>query len=430
MDILTYTLKSIAFAITEPYMALMLLMLAFILYRKNLKTAMMQKMIIGETVDSAFELTISQVVIGIFAGCAASIIMSFLGVVFDQGSAVELMFLASLLFMFYNPRFVCFAYSGAILGLISIAMGYIANYTGVPGWDVLKLDIPALMTLVAVLHLVEGVVVTFDGKRGSVPVFTNREENIIGGFALQRYWAIPIAIFFMIQDKSIVSSAWQVPTPDWWPIIKTFVPLDVLKNALLMLVPFYGILGYNSVTFTKTKKEKTRESGLFIIGYSIILFGLAQLAEINVIYKVLVLIFCIGAHEAMILLQRKMELQGKPKFISTGDGIMVLEIAPNSPAAEMGIISGDTLLRINDKSIENEEVIMDVLGESTNFIWFVVKKENGNLEQLSYNKMNVHKKLGLVLVPKEMPKESMVVKMQSSSFQDILNKLKKKDNDK
>ena len=430
MDILTYTLKSIAFAITEPFMALMLLMLALILYRKNAKTAMMQKMILGETVDSAFELTISQVVIGIFAGCAASIIMSYLGVVFDQGSSVELMFLASVLFMFYNPRFVCFAYSGGILGLISLSLGYIAYYTGVPGWDVLKLDIPSLMTLVAVLHLVEGVVVLLDGKRGSVPVFTNREEKIVGGFALQRYWAIPIAIFFIIQDKSIVSSAWQVPTPQWWPIIKTLVPMDILKNALLMLVPFYGILGYNSVTFTKSKKEKIRESGLYIIGYSIILFGLAQLAVINIFFKVLVLLFCIGAHEGMIIFQRKMELQGKPKFISNGEGIMVLDTAPNSPASEMGIISGDTLMKINDKNIDNEEVIMDAIADGANFIWFDVKRENGKLEQLSYNRMNFQKRLGLVLVPKEMPKESMVVTMQSNSFQDILNKFKNKDNDK
>jgi hypothetical protein len=430
MVILVYTLKSIAFAITEPYMAILLFMLALILYRKNVKTTLMQKMIVGESVDNAFELTISQVVIGIFAGTAASLIMSYLGVVFDQNSAVELLFLTSVLFMFYNPRFVCFAYSGAALGLISILLSYAAYLTNNPAWDVLKINIPALMTMVAVLHLVEGVVVLIDGKRGSMPVFTNREDKIVGGFAFQRYWAFPIAIFFIIQDKSLVTSAWQVSMPAWWPIIKTFVPLDILKNAMLMLVPFYGVMGYNSVTFSKSKSKKVQESGLFIIGYSVILFGFAQLAALNIFFKVFVLFFSIVAHEGMLWIQREIDMNGKPMYISSGEGIMVLEVAPKSPAYEMGIKSGDTLLQINDKNIENEAVIVEAIRESSNFIWFDVKRGNGKLEQLSYSKMTFEKRLGLVLVPKNMPKESMVVKLDGTSFKDVLDKLKKKENDK
>jgi len=429
MDIFIYTLKSISYAITEPYMAFLLLMLALILYRKNVKTAMMQKMIIGESIDKPFELTISQVVIGIFAGAVVSLIMSYLGVVFDESSSIDLLFLASVLFMFYNPRFVCFAYSGAILGMLSLILSFVATRSNTPGWDILKLDIPALMTMVAVLHLVEGIVILIDGKRGSIPVFSSRGDKIIGGFALQRYWAIPVAMFFIIHDKSLVTSSWSVPLPGWWPIIKTSVPLNAIRDAVLMLVPFYGVIGYSGVTFTKNKDKKILESGSFIIGYSIILFGLAQLAQINIFFKAFALIFSIAAHEGIILMQRNSEFKGEPKYISNGDGIMVLEVAPNSPAFEMGINSGDTLVQINDKNIDNEEVIMDTIRDCSNFIWFSVKKESGECEQVSYNRMNFQKKLGLVLVPKEMPKDSTVIKFDGNSFKDVLNKFKKKDTD-
>lgn len=429
MNIFIYTLKSVAFALTEPYMAFLLLMITFVLYRRNVKTSMMQKMVMGDSLDNPFELTISQVVIGIFAGTIGSLILSFLGVVFDQSYGIELLFLASVLFMFYNPRFVCFAYSGAILGGVSLIFTFIAYATGNGSWDFLKLDITAILTMVAVLHFVEGIVVFVDGKRGSMPVFTNRDNKIIGGFAMQRYWAIPVAIFFLVHDKTLVASATQVPLPDWWPMIKTSIPLETIKNAVLMLIPFFGVIGYSSITFTKNQKSKIRESSAFLIGYSVVLFGLAQLAQLNLIFKIFALLFAIGAHEGMILFQRKNELTGKPKYVSDGEGVMVLEVVPDSPAFEMGIKSGDTLVRINDKEIETEQVIDDTISDGINFLWFNVKKENGDYKQVSYNKMNYQKKLGLVLVPKSMPKESMVVKLDGNSFKDVLNKIKKKDND-
>ena len=33
-----------------------------------------------------------------------------------------------------------------------------------------------------------------DGSRGAIPVFTKREDKIIGGFSFSRYWPIPIAV--------------------------------------------------------------------------------------------------------------------------------------------------------------------------------------------------------------------------------------------
>jgi len=63
-------------------------MIALIFYNKNKKIAAMQKMIMGESLDSPFELTISQLVIGIFAGAVASLIFTFSGLVFDENSNI------------------------------------------------------------------------------------------------------------------------------------------------------------------------------------------------------------------------------------------------------------------------------------------------------------------------------------------------------
>ncbi|NMM62266.1 PDZ domain-containing protein [Clostridium sp. P21] len=431
MSILLYTLKSVAFALTNPYLVTFLVILAFVLYRRNKKTTIMQKMIIGERINSAFELTISQIVIGIFAGTLASIMMSYLGIVFDETSAVDLIFLLSIVFMFFNQRFICFSYSGSALGIISMLLGFLAVSLQMPRLDLLKIDIVALMSMIAVLHFIEGLLIIADGSTGYIPVFTNRNGKIIGGFALQRYWALPVAMFFILHNASNigVSSQVAVSTPTWWPIVKNSLPENILKNALLVLMPFYGVIGYNSITFTRSKKEKKFISGGLTIVYSLALFALAQVATLNVFLKILVLIFAPLAHEGILILQRQFELKGTPKYISNEEGIMVLEVAPNSPANEMGISTGDLLVEVNSEKIEDEEKVTKIIKETSNFIWFKVKKVTGKFEEVSYNKMNNSKRLGIVFVPKGVPKDSMVVKFDETRFAEILDKIKNRDKD-
>jgi hypothetical protein len=429
MNILVYTLKSIAFALTEPYLVTLLVIIAFILYRKNKKAAFMQKMIIGERITSPFELTISQIVIGILAGVFASLIMSYLGIMFDENSSVDLIFLISIVFMFFNPRFVCFAYSGAVLGIVSVFLSVLSNVLNKPGLDFLKIDVVSLMTMVAVLHFIEGILIILDGSKGYIPVFTNRDGKIIGGFALQRYWAIPVSMIFIIHSKSLVGSTMQISLPDWWPLVRNSISIDVLKTAAITFIPFYGMMGYSSVTFTKDKETKTLISGSLIIIYSLLLFSLAQLAIFSFYLKLLVLIFAPAAHEAVIVLQRHREINGKPKYISGDEGVMVLDVAPNSPANEMGIKTGDLLIEVNNNKVESEENIVESIRECSNFIWFKVKRVTGKFEQVSYNKMNNTKKLGIVFVPKGVPKDSMVVKFDETRFGEILEKIKNKDKD-
>lgn len=428
--ILLYALKSIAFALTEPYLIIILAVLALVLYRKNKQITVMQKMIIGERINSPFELTMSQIVIGIFAGVLITTIMSYLGIVFDESSSVDLVFLASIIFMFFNPRFICFSYSGAAIGFLSLVLSMSSKTFNLPNLDFLKIDVVALMSMVAISHFVEGILIILDGKTGAIPVFTNRNGNIAGGFALRRYWIIPIAIFFMIHDKSSIANSWQISFPNWWPIIKSSIPFDVLKNAILTLMPFYAIVGYSSVTFTKSIKEKSIISGEIVIAYSIVLFGMAQLASLNVALKFLVVIFAPLAHEGIIILQRYLENNGVPKYISSSEGIMVLAVAPNSPASEMGIKTGDLLVEVNGQKVESEDRIAEIMRECSNFIWLKIKNISGVLEQVSYNKMNKDKGLGIVFVPRKVPKDSMIVKFDKSRFSQMLNDMKNKDKDK
>jgi len=438
MNILLGTLRSIAATLLDPQLTIILLILAVLLYRQNKKTTVMQKMIIGDSLNSALELTISQIVIGIFAGVLGSLILSFLGVAFDADSSIFLVFLVSIFLMFWKPRFTCFSYSGAILGFISLFLELVSKvYAGVKvnllgtvinlsDVNVLKIDIGALITMIAVLHFVEGLLVIIDGKKGAIPVFTNKNDKIIGGFALRRSWVLPIALFFIVSNASSLGITQNIATPNWWPLLKSSSLLYMAKDAAVSMLAYYGVIGYNSITFTKNKGEKAASSGISILIYSLLIFILAQFAPLGYFYKLAIIITTPVAHELMLNIQRYFEVNGTPKYVSSEDGIMVLEVAPNSPAFEMGIKSGDLLVELNDKKIMDEKDIVTAGKEGLTYISFKLKRGLGKLQEVSYNKLSSESRLGIVLVPKNIPGDSTVVRYDESKFQDILDNMKKK----
>lgn len=439
MGILLSTLRAIAYTLTNFDMALVLIILAFILYRQNKKTTVMQKMIIGDSLNSAFELTISQVVIGIFAGVLASIIISFLGVAFDENSAIYLIFLISIFFMFWKPKFICFAYSGAVLGFISLFLELISKvYAGVKlnvfgttlnlaDVNVLRIDIGGLMIVVAVLHLIEGILVIIDGKRGAIPVFTNRDDKIIGGFALRRNWVLPVALFFIIGNATDTGLTHNIATPDWWPILKNTPLTRMAKDAAVSLFAYYGVIGYSTVTFTRNKNQKALSSGIGLILYAVALFSAAQLARLGYLYQLFVVVFAPLAHELMLNVQRYMEVNGKPKYVSGEEGIMVLEVAPDSPAFEMGIQSGDLLVEVNSRKIGTEQDILTAAKEGLNYISFKLRRGIDKFQEVSYSKLSGDKRLGIVFVPRNVPGDEMVVKYDENRFREIFNKMKDDD---
>lgn len=420
MNIAFNALRSTAYAIvTSPYVFI-LIIFAISFYRQNKKVVMVQKMIIGERLNSPFELTISEIIFGLIAGLLGSITLGYLGVSFSENTSIELIFILSIFLMLINPRFICFSYSGAILGFISILLEIMRGMYNVEitQLEFLHIDVVALMTLVAVLHFIEGILVIVDGSKGSIPVFTKKNNKIIGGFALKRYWAIPVAVALIV-NSNFYNIDSVIPIVNWNTLLNPTTSFSAIKNAAIMLMPFYGVIGYSSVTFTKTKKEKSFSSGAMIIGYSILLFAFARLAVLNIFFKLFVVFFAPLAHEGFLYIQRYKEVNKEPKYVSNEDGIMILEVAPNSPAYQMGIKSGDMILEVNHRKIFKEDDILKTIREASNIAWFKIKRAAGNLEEIRYSNKSNSKRLGIVFVPTNVPEDNMVINVEQSKFSDI-----------
>ena len=361
MSLLIYTLRNVAGAIIAPPLVFLLITLIIMLYLKNKKIVAMQKIILGGSVNSSIELTLSQLVLGIVAGSIGSLILTSLGVVFSANSGIAYLFIISILLMFIKPRLICFSYSGAILGAISILIKFVSEFIPELSNNIIfNIDILYLMIFVGVFHIIEGILVMIDGDRGAVPVFTNRDGKILGGYALKRYWVLPVAIMIAVtmNDSSLNYITESIQNPDWWPLIKSSSGLSLIASSVISIFPFYTILGYSSITFTRSKREKAISSGCHILIYGIILTIVAQITRFGIWGEILVLIFTPFAHEFMLNLQIKSEEKRKPKFVSDEEGLMILEISTDSQVKKFGVDVGSKLLSINNKNINSEAEVI------------------------------------------------------------------------
>lgn len=421
MELILYTLRTVAYAIVDPMHIFMLIVLGVMFYIKNKRVSLMQKMTIGEIINSPLELTLSQISLGIIAGAIVSILLSSFGVIFTENSGIEVMFMISVLLLFIKKRYMGFAYSGAILGAISIFSNILAELTKTESY--INVNILVLMTFVGVIHIVEGFLIMFDGGRGAIPVFTNKDNKIIGGFAYNRYWALPVALFIAITSNISSVSTSDVATPDWWPIINRSGALLLLSSAIIASIPLYGVIGYNSVSFTKEKNKKPIYSGVGILIYGVLLTLIAQLSNFGIVGQIIGVIFAPLGYELMLKIQNKFEESGKYLYVTDDNGVTVLEVAPNSPAFESGVRRGDKILEVNKNKVISEVEIFKEVRESFSEIPFKIKKISGEIVDLNIKPKN--KRIGMLLVPK-MVKVDSTLSVDNDDFKKILEEMKRK----
>lgn len=421
MDLIVHSLKSIATAIIEPMHLIMLVIFGVIFYFKNVRIVSIQKMTLGEGINTPLELTLSQIILGILAGAIGSIILSVLGVTFSENSGVEFILMISILSLFYKKKYISYAYSAAILATIGIILNIISNTIGVK--LLLDINVVSLISFVGVIYILEGLLIMFDGSRGAIPVFTKKEDKIVGGFSFSRYWPMPIAILMIFSNSAPGGESIYSNLASWWPIINRESTLALLTTAMIVSIPIYGILGYSNVTFTQEKKIKSLRCGITIALYGLSVALVAQLANINILGQIVSIIYAPLVFELIMRYEYRVEKKGKFLYVSDDEGIMVLEVTPNSPAYEVGIKRGDKIIEINGQSIKSEVDILKIARESIFKVPVKIKNNSGQV--LEYIIQPRNKRLGMLLVPKLVKRED-IFEIKADDLKNIINELKNK----
>ena len=421
MDLIVHSLKSVATAIIEPMHLIMLVIFGVIFYFKNVRIVSIQKMTLGEGINTPLELTLSQIILGILAGAIGSIILSVLGVTFSENSGVEFILMISILSLFYKKKYISYAYSAAILATIGIILNIISNAIGVK--LLLDINVLSLITFIGVIYILEGLLIMFDGSRGAIPVFTKKEDKIVGGFSFSRYWPMPIAILMIFSNSAPGGESIYSNLASWWPIINRESTLALITTAMIASIPIYGILGYSNVTFTQEKKTKSLRCGITIALYGLSVVLVTQLANINILGQIVSIIYVPLVFELIMRYEYRVEKKGKFLYVSDDEGIMVLEVTPNSPAYEVGIKRGDKIIEINGQSIKSEVDILKIARESIFKVPVKIKNNSGQV--LEYIIQPRNKRLGMLLVPRLVKRED-IFEIKADDLKNIINELKNK----
>lgn len=282
--------------------------------------------------------------LGLGGGILGSLLLVLVGIDLYRIGIMQLWILA-LLLMFINPRFLCFAYAGGLLALFSLIVGY-------P-----DIDIPQLMGLVAILHMVESALILANGHLDSVPVYVKKGGQVRGGFNLQKFWPIPLVALFSVGYTEIGASG--VAMPEWWPLIKGYSGIG--GHQTYILIPILAILGYGEITTTSDPRSKAAESARHLFLFSFSLLVLSFLASRWNAFLWMAALFSPLGHELVIWMGMRAESNRVPRYVSPTEGVMVLDVRPRTPAARAGLESGDIILSVNGMPVNHKRELEDIL---------------------------------------------------------------------
>lgn len=340
--------QTVAYSLQRLDLLLIIAVVMVMIYSQYQRTAMVEQRLFGHARNRPREQMLHAVVDGLVGGAIATAVFVVVGVSLNQVGVWYLWGLA-LLLMLIHPRFMCFSYGAGILALSHLLFG-------VP-----DVDVPALMALVAVLHLVESILILISGARAATPVYVRSGQGpVVGAFSLQKFWPLPfIALVGATVPVELLQAAQSVEMPDWWPIIRPLREAAPGMQYAFALFPVVAALGYSDIAVTCPPKVKARRTSGHLLLYSLGLLALAILAQRGVAFAYLAALYSPLVHEWVIQRARRSELAGVPQY--AGKETMVLDVYPGSPAAKAGIEPGDVILAINGVPVATRQDLADAM---------------------------------------------------------------------
>lgn len=363
--------------------SLMFLLILMLAYAQIKRTGLLEESWLGrrrETVSNQF---MNVVLYGMIVGLIASFLIVIIGITLDMNTILFIWPLA-LFLMLINQRYLCFSYAGGILALISLI------------FDWPSIDVSAIIALVGILHLMESLLILMDGSRSSLPVIMEHKRfKPIGAFVLNRMWPIPL-LMLVVPSTLFQASGGGVAMPDWWPLFQA-----PGGEGGLMIIPLAAVLGYGDIAVTRTPRQRTLDSGLWLGAYSALIITLAILSTQIYWLKYAAAVLMPALHEILIFLGKKSQMEGKPMYGAPWRGLRILDVFPEGVGAVMGLQPGDILLRINNRDINSAEMLSEVLGAAPGFVWLEVSRRKETLTFEHKNYQNGISTLDILPVPRQ-----------------------------
>jgi len=74
-------------------------------------------------------------------------------------------------------------------------------------------------------------------------------------------------------------------------------------------------------------------------------------------------------------------------------------------------------------------MMFNFLEKIPNYLWMKIKRVNGQIIEINNDSARGDNKIGIVIVPRNFPSKSRIMKTEEGNFGEVLNKLRKKEDD-
>ncbi|MCQ6563594.1 PDZ domain-containing protein [Paenibacillus mendelii] len=375
------------------YVAILLIMLQYMR-----QTRMMRKLFhvrLHAWPQLLMRTVLSGIVVGFFISCAGL----FLGVSVT-GEAVLWMWGTAAVLAAASVRYLCFAYSVGILGVLQWLLLWIplaerGDWIGTAAASLGRLDIPGLLVLVALMHLAEALLVRMQGARFANPLFLEgKRGKLIGGYMLQGYWPVPL---LMLVPGTASGSGVDVGLP--WT---TLLDSSFLGSGGWTMVGFPMMIGFTEMTRTMLPKAKARAASSALLLYALLVGAVAVGAAFWSPLTVVAALCALLLHEMLVLMSRLRETTNSPFYVHNEQGLRVLAVIPGTPAEAMGILAGEVLHKVNGLKVRTIEELYAALHVHSAFCKLEVFNLEGQLKFVQRARYaNEHHQLGVILAPDE-----------------------------
>lgn len=330
---------------------------------------------------------------GLLAGLLVSILTLAIGLIIPIQGIWLIAGVTILLTLIGNARFLSPAFTIGLPLLFFVCQQlFTFSFPNFPITHSLTLSVIAL--LLGGLILTEGILIIKDGTKTVSPKLRQSRRGLtVGAMQAKRFWLIPV--FLLLPTGSFI------PTIDWWPVVQWGA-----ESYSFILVPFF--LGYQHQIQTTIPSVATRRIGsqVLLLGIVVLVGGVVSFLEPVIISLVTGVIALIG-RLGIAYRHRIIENQQPYYYAPRNEGLMILDILPNSPAERMGLKTGEVIRTCNKVDVNSEEEFYYALLKNRAYCKLEVFDTNGEIRLVqSALYEDDHHDLGILFIERKRPVES------------------------
>lgn len=363
LEVSLVVLRTIPEIIFTPGLAMAFWLVVWLVFMQYRRVAGNEERLYGLVKNPVRRQLLVAMGLGLGGGIFASLLLVTVGVTLTGSGVFYLLPLALLLYL-VSPRLMCFSYAGGLVSLSSLVLG----------WP--EVSVPAIMALVAVLHITESLLISMSGAGCVTPLFIAGERSqVVGAYGMQRFWPVPLVVLFAVSVPDITQVPGLIAMPGWWPLIGANPAYYPATHTLVYtLGPVMAALGYSDLAVASSPPRKSLRTAGFLAAYSVCLLLFAVLAARLAAFRWVAALFGPLGHEWVIRLSNRGEMRSQPLFTHPSHGVRVLDVMPGGPAARAGIAPGDVIYTVNGIEVNYRDQLQQAVAGSPDRLELTVQR--------------------------------------------------------